>query len=146
MVSIFAPFRTLYVRVTDTLHHGQIQKTPSWGGEVLTKQRFFSHQRISQRAVRASLEKQLDPKGPVGSREKPYTNIFQETYSHLWYSSGIGVRTPMPPLGPPMFTFRLCYKCRFLNYMTSFFLGRISWGRHAGSFAWKINGSEYIKW
>ena len=28
---------------------------------------FYSHQSISQRAVRASLEKQLDPRGPIAS-------------------------------------------------------------------------------
>ena len=28
----------------------------------------FSHQQISQRAIRTSFEKQLDPKGPIASR------------------------------------------------------------------------------
>ena len=39
---------------------------PSGGGGVLTT--FFRHQRIKQRTVHASIEKQLDLKDPIASR------------------------------------------------------------------------------
>ena len=42
--------------------HALIQKIPSGGPET-----FFNHQRISQRAIWNSLEKQLDPLGPIAS-------------------------------------------------------------------------------
>ena len=41
-------------------HYGQIQEIPSGGSLQLLS----CHQRISQRVVRTSLEKQLDPRGP----------------------------------------------------------------------------------
>ena len=41
----------------------RIQKILSGGPENI----FFSHQLISHRAVRTSLEKQLDPRGPIAS-------------------------------------------------------------------------------
>ena len=45
--------------------HARIQKNLS--GEVLTRWFFLGHC-ISQRAVRASIEMQLDPRSPIASR------------------------------------------------------------------------------
>ena len=61
------------------MYHARIQNIPSGGGVHET---IFSHQRISQRAARTSLEKQFGPKGPIafgGVR----TSISKETYSNL---------------------------------------------------------------
>ena len=59
--------------------HVRIQKILS--GWVLTS--FFSHRYISQRAVRTSLEKQLDPRGPMASRGGFCTSISKETLLSL---------------------------------------------------------------
>ena len=45
------------------------------GGGGVLRFFFFSHQSISQRAVRTSLEKQLDLMGPIASRGSPYKNF-----------------------------------------------------------------------
>ena len=42
-----------------------------------------NHQRISQRVVRTSLEKQLDPMGPIASRKGSVPYCFKKAYNHL---------------------------------------------------------------
>ena len=66
-----------------------------WGGVGggVGLENYFSHQRISQRHVRTSLEKQLDPRR--GSR----TRISKDTYSNLWFSRGGGGPPAPPPSG-----------------------------------------------
>ena len=56
---------------------------------------FFSHQ-SNKRTVRTTIEKQLDPMGPIASRWGPFS-IFKETYKQLVILQGRGVRTPCPP-------------------------------------------------
>ena len=46
---------------------------------------FFSHQRFSQRT---SLEKQLDPRGPMASQFGVHASISKETYNRLWFPGG----------------------------------------------------------
>ena len=61
----------------------------------------FSYQRISQRAMRTSLEKQLGQRGPIASWEGFRNSISGKTYSHLWFSRG-GPDHLSPPLDLPM--------------------------------------------
>ena len=58
--------------------HARIKEIPLGLG-VLT---FLCHQRISQRAVRTSPEKLLDPLRPIASR-RVRTSTCLETYCHL---------------------------------------------------------------
>ena len=63
---------------------------------------FLSHQRISQRAVRSSLEKQLDPRGPVASRGESVPVFLRKLWPLVTFQEG-GVRTPFPlPLDLPL--------------------------------------------
>ena len=57
----------------------------------------YMYQRISQRAVSTSLERQLNPRGPIASRG----GLYQETYNHLWFSRG-GGGGPGPCLHSPL--------------------------------------------
>ena len=54
------------------------------------RDKVFSHLRISQRAVRTSLEKQKDPGRPIASRwgRGVRTSICKETYSQMKISKG----------------------------------------------------------
>ena len=52
---------------------------------------FFSHQHISQRAARTSLEKQLDPRGPITLLQKGVrTRFSKETHSYCDFPRGGG--------------------------------------------------------
>ena len=66
---------------------------------------FLVINRFLHRAVRALLEKQLDPLGPYLLLEGAgvLTSISKETDSHLRFSSGEGVQTPVPPPDSPFF-------------------------------------------
>ena len=57
--------------------HGRIQKISLGGGGALgdPDNVFFNYQRISQRAVGTSLEKQLDFFGPIASGGGRYQNF-----------------------------------------------------------------------
>ena len=77
-----------------------------WGGGILKL--VFSDQHISQRAARTSLEKQLDPRGPIASREGFVTVCLRQ----LVIIKGSG--TPVRPLVPPMPDTRIKY-CLNLN-------------------------------
>ena len=84
--------------------------------------RFFSHQRISQRVVRTSLEKQLDPRGPNASRGGPYQIykatsvwplvIFQVCECVVWWG---GVGPPAPSLDPPMGLDKTILQCNYIK-------------------------------
>ena len=66
----------------------------------------FSHQCFPQRAIRSSLEKQLDPSVQLllkGVR----TRMSYETYTHVVTCDFKGVRTPCPP-SPPLWI-RPCF-------------------------------------
>ena len=71
---------------------------------------FFSHRSVSQRIIQTSLEKQLDPRGPIASWGGIYISISKENYSHkfievyLYYSTypalkGIAYYGPAIPVG-----------------------------------------------
>ena len=45
---------------------------------------FFSHQRIAQRAVQTSFEKQLDPRGPADSRGGSVPEFLWQNYGHFY--------------------------------------------------------------
>ena len=64
---------------------------------------FLSHQRISQRAVRTSLEKQLDPKGPIASRGGSVSVFLRKPIATCDFSGGwSGSVAPPHPLDPPV--------------------------------------------
>ena len=64
---------------------------------------FFSHQHISQRAVQTSLEKLLDPLGPIASRERSVPVFLRKPIATCNFHGGVGgwwgVRIPCPPSG-----------------------------------------------
>ena len=64
---------------------------------------FFSHQRISQSAVRNSLEKQLDPRGPISLRWGSVPVLPRKTIATCDFPGvGRGSESPVPPLDQPM--------------------------------------------
>ena len=62
----------IHVLTTELLPIGGPRKFRRGGGRGGGTVNIFSHQRISKRAVRTSLEKQLDPAGPIASRGGRY--------------------------------------------------------------------------
>ena len=56
----------------------------------------FSQQRTSQRAVRTSLEKRLDPEGPIASRGVRIS-IYEDSIATCDFSGGWG----LDPMSPP---------------------------------------------
>ena len=63
---------------------------------------FFSHQRILQRAVRSSLEKQLDSKGPIASRWGSVQEFLMELIAAYDFPGG------PDPCRPLLWIRRLC--------------------------------------
>ena len=60
----------------------------------------FSHQCISQRVVRTSLEKQLDPMGPIVSLRVSITVFLRKTKANCDFS--VASRPGSPTLDTPM--------------------------------------------
>ena len=73
---------------TYCIMHGRMQKILSGGPDI-----FFSHQRISQRAVRTSLEA-AGSKGSNCFSMGVRTSIIKEIYSYLWFFRGSGSQYP----------------------------------------------------
>ena len=69
----------------------------------LVLQRFFSHQRISKRAVLTLLEKHLDPKGSL--------TVFLRKPIASYEFPGVGCLDPMPPSGSAHIVFVQLRKC-----------------------------------
>ena len=78
------------------------ENSSGWGwGWGMFGPDIFRYQRISQRAVRISLEKQLDPRGPIASRGGSVPVFLRDHITTCDFPGG--VRTPCPlPLSPPM--------------------------------------------
>ena len=55
---------------------------------------FFCHQRISERAVRTALEKQLDPRGPIASRRGSVQEFIRKSIATCYYP--VGGPDPLP--------------------------------------------------
>ena len=60
---------------------------------------FFSHQRISQGAVRISLEKQLEPMGPSASRERSLPVFLRKPITTCDFQAGGLDRMLLPHSG-----------------------------------------------
>ena len=59
---------------------------------------FLSHQCISQRGVRTPLEKQLDPRGPIASRDGSVQVYLRKSIATFEYQGGGGSGPPVSPL------------------------------------------------
>ena len=68
------------------------------GPDVVVVFMFFSHQRIVERAVRTSLEKQLNPMGPNASREGSVLVFLRTIVATCDLSGGGGCPDPYTPL------------------------------------------------
>ena len=67
------------------------------GGGGGGAENIFSYQRISQRVVRTSLEKQLDPRDPIASR---WGSVPVFVRKHIATCDFPGVSGALPPPGP----------------------------------------------
>ena len=62
----------------------------------------FSHRRISQRAVRTSLERQKDPRGTIASRKGSVPVFLRKNITTSDFSERGGPRTPVITMDPRM--------------------------------------------
>ena len=78
--------------------YAQIQKIRQ-GSKV-----FFNQKHITWMALQTSIEKQLDPRGPIASRGGSVSEFLREPIATRDVRGG-GVQTPCPPSGSAHFMF-----------------------------------------
>ena len=67
-----------------------------------SSQGFVCHQRISQRAVRRFLDKQLDPMGPIASRGVSVSGFLRKPIAACDFSGSSGPPAPPFPIDLPI--------------------------------------------
>ena len=85
--------------------HCSLERSPCADQKKSVKEgpeNFLSHQPISQTAVKTSLEKQLDPRVPIASREGSVPVFLRKPIATCDFPGGSGRPVPPPSLDPPM--------------------------------------------